>query len=174
MAKIGYKNGYIRPKCPFCLTIVCFFPVMNGHQRSVKTGWRILPEQEAYIYIYIYIYVSYFDWRGLLFFIIFNTHMVCISRWKFIKTKKREKWCMPIKNFVLLFWNDSQKMTFPLTLITPEIRLLLVAYLGSYDSFSDLVLRKVPISRFLGKPNYKNPRRFLSFWKCKIFINSKV
>ncbi len=42
-------------------------------------------------------------------------------------------------------------------------------YLGSYDSFSVLVLRKVrenswnlsTFSLLLGKPNYKNPRRFL-------------
>ncbi len=49
------------------------------------------------------------------------------------------------------------------------IRLKLVAYLGSNDSFSVLVLRKVrenswklsTFSLLLEKPIYKNPRRFL-------------
>ncbi len=54
------------------------------------------------------------------------------------------------------------------TQIAPENRLLLVAYLGNYDSFSVLVLRKVrenswnrsTFSLLVEKPNYKNPRSF--------------
>ncbi len=45
------------------------------------------------IYYPSYIYVvSYLVWRGLLCFIILQTNMECICRWKFIKNKKLEKW----------------------------------------------------------------------------------
>ncbi len=67
--------------------------------------------------------------------------------------------------------------------MAPEIRLYLVAYMGSYDSFSALVVWKVrenawnlsTFSILVEKPNHKNPRRFLyRFKRAKFGINSKV
>ncbi len=53
-----------------------------------------------------------------------------------------------------------------------------MTYLGSYDSFSVLLLRKVrenswnlsTFSLLLKKPNYKNPRRFLYLVKHTKFV----
>ncbi len=61
-----------------------------------NTYTRVLIEYLLYIYV-----LSYLVWKDLLCLVIFHTRMECISRWKFMKNKKRETWSMHITKISL-------------------------------------------------------------------------